>query len=105
MKIYDVRRAAALTVSVLVAAAVVGTTIADAQTTDQPLALTPPSVPADIQVPAGNEMAFAGHAIGTQNYVCLPADGSFKFVLFTPQATLFDDEGMQLTTPSSQELT
>jgi Protein of unknown function (DUF3455) len=59
--------------------------------------LTPPSVPTNIQVPAGNKLFLVGHAIGTQNYICLPADGSVKFTLFTPQATLFK-EGDQVTT-------
>jgi hypothetical protein len=59
--------------------------------------LTPPPVPANIQVPAGNKLFFVGHAVGTQNYVCLPAGEGVKFTLFTPQATLFD-EGEQVTT-------
>ncbi|MCE7988375.1 MAG: DUF3455 domain-containing protein [Caldilinea sp. CFX5] len=59
--------------------------------------LTPPSVPANIQVPAGNKLFLVGHAIGTQNYICLPADGGVKFTLFTPQATLFKGD-KQLTT-------
>jgi hypothetical protein len=58
---------------------------------------TPPSVPAAVQVPAGNKLFFAGHAIGTQNYICLPSGTGVMFVLFTPQATLFSD-GKQVTT-------
>lgn len=53
--------------------------------------LRPPSVPANIQVPAGHKLFLIGKAVGTQNYICLPADGSLKFTLFTPQATLFKD--------------
>jgi len=67
--------------------------------------LTPPSVPADLQVPPGNEVFLIGHAVGTQNYVCAPCDSSkpgceagVAFTLFTPQATLFNDHGKQLTT-------
>jgi len=60
--------------------------------------MTPPSVPADIQVPPGNQVAFVGHAVGTQNYVCVPADNGLKFVLVTPQATLVGDDDLQLTT-------
>lgn len=60
-------------------------------------ALTPPAVPTNIQVPAGNKLFFVGQAVGTQNYVCLPADGGVKFILFTPQATLFK-EGEEVTT-------
>jgi hypothetical protein len=59
---------------------------------------TPPAVPANIQVPAGNKLFLVGHAVGTQNYVCVPTATGIRFVLFTPEATLFDDEGEQLTT-------
>ena len=59
---------------------------------------TPPDVPENIQVPAGNKLFLVGHAVGTQNYVCVPSGTGVRFVLFTPQATLFDDEGEQLTT-------
>ncbi len=59
--------------------------------------VTPPPVPANIQVPAGNKLFFVGHGVGTQNYVCLPAGTGVKFILFTPQATLFND-GKQVTT-------
>jgi hypothetical protein len=61
--------------------------------------VTPPAVPADLNV-ADNEDAFLiAHAAGTQNYVCLPAAaGGFGWVLFGPQATLFDDEGGQIIT-------
>ena len=57
----------------------------------------PPPVPANIQVPAGNKLFLVGHATGTQNYVCLPSGTGVKYVLFTPQATLFSD-GKQATT-------
>src|SRR5215216_3964916 len=60
--------------------------------------ITPPPVPGNIQVPAGNKLFLVGHAVGTQNYICVPSGTGVRFVLFTPQATLFDDEGEQLTT-------
>lgn len=60
--------------------------------------VTPPPVPTDIQVEAGHVPYLVGHAIGTQNYICLPAASGVAFKLFTPQATLFDDKGKQLTT-------
>jgi len=56
-----------------------------------------PSVPTAIQVPAGNELFSVGHAIGTQNYVCLPSGTGVKFVLFTPQATLFEKQKQIMT--------
>jgi hypothetical protein len=60
--------------------------------------VTPPPVPANIQVPAGNTLLFVGHAVGTQNYVCLPSTTGIKFTLFTPQATLFNNHDKQLAT-------
>jgi Protein of unknown function (DUF3455) len=62
--------------------------------------VTPPPVPTDIQLPAGNEAFLLGHGVGTQNYVCLPSRsiGHVDWTLFTPQATLFSDLGDQLTT-------
>jgi hypothetical protein len=67
---------------------------ADAQT------VTPPVVPADIAVPAGHEAFLLGRGVGTQNYVCQPAAslGRVAWTLFTPQATLFNDQNEQLTT-------
>jgi hypothetical protein len=60
--------------------------------------VTPPPVPADIQVPAGNEAFLVGHAFGTQNYICLRSDTRFAWTLFTPQATLLGDDDEQVTT-------
>jgi hypothetical protein len=60
--------------------------------------VSPPPVPGDIQVPAGNEAFLKGHGVGTQNYICLPSGSGFAWTLFTPQATLFDDRGKQITT-------
>lgn len=61
--------------------------------------VTPPPVPAGIQVPAGNQAFLIGHGDGTQNYVCSPAKslGQVAWTLFTPRATLFNDDGGQLT--------
>src|SRR6185369_3329256 len=57
-----------------------------------------PSVPPNIAVLPPNRPFLVGHAFGTQNYVCLPSGNEFKFKLFTPQATLFDDDGRQIAT-------
>jgi len=59
--------------------------------------VTPPEVPAKL-VPAGATAFLVGHALGTQNYVCLPSGAGFAFVLFTPEATLFGDNGKQIIT-------
>src|SRR5262245_5121453 len=71
---------------------------ASGQATLQSSAVTPPPVPAGLQVPAGNKLFLVGHAVGTQNYVCLPSGADFRFVLFTPQATLFEDHDKQIAT-------
>lgn len=60
--------------------------------------VTPPPVPPNIQVPAGNEPFLVGHAVGTQDYICLPAGSGVAFKLFTPQATLFKDNDKQIST-------
>ena len=62
--------------------------------------VTPPAVPAGLEVPAPNEAFLLGRGVGTQNYVCQPAEslGRVAWTLFTPQATLFDDQDEQLTT-------
>ena len=60
-------------------------------------------------MPEGNRAFLEGHGFGTQNYICLPCpnpttpaskcpDASgFAWLLFTPEATLFNDQGKQLT--------
>ena len=60
--------------------------------------VTPPPVPSELRVPPGNVAFLKGHGVGTQNYICRPSGSGVKFVLFTPQATLFNDDGKQLTT-------
>ena len=63
--------------------------------------VTVPPVPDNIKVPPGFTAFLEGHGVGTQNYVCRPSATSrsgFAFVLFTPEATLFSDNGQQLTT-------
>jgi hypothetical protein len=68
--------------------------VSDAQT------LTPPAVPPEIAVSSPNEAFLIGHAFGTQNYECQPAQnlGRVAWTLFTPEATLLDELGNQLTT-------
>jgi hypothetical protein len=55
-------------------------------------------VPDSIQVPDGNKAFLAGHAVGTQNYICLPSDSGIAWILFGPQATLFNDDEKQIIT-------
>jgi hypothetical protein len=63
--------------------------------------ITLPPMPDNIQVPAGHHAFLKGRAVGTQNYVCVPSATSATgvvYALFTPEATLFNDDDEQLTT-------
>ena len=61
--------------------------------------ITPPPLPPGLApVPAGNKLFLGTHAVGTQNYVCRPSGAGVAYVLFTPQATLFGDDGGQAIT-------
>ena len=61
--------------------------------------VAPPPVPSNIQVPAGNKAFLEGHAVGTQNYICLPSGSAgFAWTFFGPQATLFNDHAKQVIT-------
>jgi Protein of unknown function (DUF3455) len=84
-------------VRIIASAAALGTTLAVAAQADHNR-VTPPPVPAILEVEEGNEAFLVGHAIGTQNYVCLPSGNSFAWSLFTPEAVLFDDDERQIIT-------
>jgi hypothetical protein len=58
----------------------------------------PPAVPSAIGVPAGHRLFLTGHAVGTQNYICLPSATGFAWTLFGPQATLFHNDARQMMT-------
>ena len=63
--------------------------------------VTPPPVPDNLKVEDGTHAFLVGHALGTQNYVCAPSVASttgVAYVLFTPEATLYNDDGDQLIT-------
>jgi hypothetical protein len=60
--------------------------------------VSPPPVPDNLKVDDGNHPFLVGHAIGTQNYVCAPSANGVAYVLFTPAATLYNDDGDQLIT-------
>jgi hypothetical protein len=60
-----------------------------------------PTVPPELRVDAGSHAFLVGHAFGTQNYVCAPSTASntgVAYVLFTPEATLTNEDGDQLIT-------
>jgi hypothetical protein len=81
----------------LLAAVVVATAAQDkAQDKDKDDEITfsllpPPATPAAITPPAGNSAFLAGHAVGTQGYVCLPmgSGASWTVNAARPEATLF----------------
>jgi Protein of unknown function (DUF3455) len=58
----------------------------------------PPSIPTDLQVPEGHKAFLEGHAVGTQNYICLPASTGVAWTFVGPQATLFNDYERQIIT-------
>jgi hypothetical protein len=76
--------------------AALSTTLAFAD--DRHHRVTPPAVPDRIKVEDGNEAFLVGHATGSQNYVCLPSGTGFAWSLFTPEATLFNDDDDQIIT-------
>jgi Protein of unknown function (DUF3455) len=54
--------------------------------------ITPPAVPGNLKVDEGHVPFLLLHAFGTQNYVCVTRGAGVGFVLFTPQATLFNED-------------
>jgi len=90
---WSVRRIAGVT-ALAMAFTLALSTVSHAQT------VTPPDVPADIEVLPPNQAFLIGHAFGSQNYECQPSEslGRPAWTLFTPQATLFNDSFDQLIT-------
>src|SRR5262245_50123385 len=74
-------------------------TLAEAQAVDD---IVVPPVPTNSQVPAGHSVFLAGHAIGTQNFICLAFKKEMVWRFTGPQATLFtvlrNNTRQQLTT-------
>jgi uncharacterized protein DUF3455 len=62
--------------------------------------ITPPKSAAAITPPAGNSVFLAGHAVGTQGYVCLPTStgASWTVTGSRPEATLFAGQDAQIIT-------
>ena len=61
-------------------------------------------VPIEIVVPAGHKPFLRGHAVGTQNHMCLPCPSTspcpsgYAWALIGPQATLFNVYRTQIIT-------
>src|SRR5262245_39825406 len=82
-------------------AAVAGACLAVLSAAPSSQAIEPPPVPGDIAVPAGFELFRIEHAVGTQDFVCLPGaspSGVAWSLPSRPQATLFDDRDRQTLT-------
>ena len=69
-------------------------------TTAQAERLARPQVPANLEVDDAYRPFLAGHAIGTQNYICAPAAtaSGVDWLFIGPQATVFDDTFAQILT-------
>jgi hypothetical protein len=91
------RKRSSLILAVLVAAVAVAVFAASSPQVAQADNITPPPPlpPGLAPVPAGHKLFLVGHATGTQNYVCLPSGAGVAYVLFTPEATLFEGDGKQ----------
>jgi hypothetical protein len=58
-----------------------------------------PDVPPDLEVGPGFKLFRMEHAVGTQNYICIPkVGGGFEWAAFGPQATLFSNYERQTMT-------
>ena len=55
-----------------------------------------PHVPRILEVPSGNRPFREGHAVGTQDYICLSTGWASS--AYGPQATLFNDDNDQIIT-------
>jgi hypothetical protein len=60
--------------------------------------ITPPAVPGNLKVDEGHVPFLLAHAFGTQNYACVTRGAGVGFVLFTPQATLFNEDREEVIT-------
>jgi hypothetical protein len=63
-----------------------------------PADVTPPSVPVNLEVPAGHNVFLIAQAEGTQNYICMPSATGVTWTFLGPQATLFDGQPEQVMT-------
>jgi Protein of unknown function (DUF3455) len=85
-------------IAALVAALIVSGAASAAGQPDAAARISPPSVPVDLEPPAGFRPFLVGHAVGTQNYICTVTPAGIKWLFVGPQATLFTAEGRQITT-------
>jgi len=62
--------------------------------------LIPPAVPSGLEMEVGWNPFFVAHAVGTQNYICAPANtpSGVDWLFIGPQATAYADDGGQVLT-------
>jgi uncharacterized protein DUF3455 len=83
-------------IGLVLAAAIAAPQMAHAQNSRT---IVPPPVPDGLELsPDEFTPFFVAHAVGTQGYMCVVINGAYKWQPFGPQATLFDDDGRQVTT-------
>jgi Protein of unknown function (DUF3455) len=58
-----------------------------------PTPIDVPDVPRDLRVPGGYSVYYQGHAVGTQNFICLATGAGIAWRFLGPQATLFQFDG------------
>jgi hypothetical protein len=73
-----------------IVAVILGAAPAIAVAQPAPAGIVVPSVPPGLEVPAGHIVYLKGHAVGTQNYICLPSTSGVSWKFLGPQATVFD---------------
>ena len=80
-------------------AVIVGMVVAAGAAAHGQQRLYPPAVPDNLVVSSDYKLTLAGHAVGTQNYICAvtPA-GVVDWLFIGPQATVFDTDGRQIMT-------
>lgn len=86
--------------NLLAACLIAAGTLTTAAATRADGGVTPPPVPANLEVPAGHRAYLMTHATGTQNYVCLPRTSGtgMGWAFLGPQATGFNERGEQVLT-------
>ena len=84
----------------LLAAALIGLAALGSAEPLRAAKITPPAVPDTIAIEAGHEPFLIAHAVGTQNFLCVPNEFSegLSWTFTGPQATLFDDKLRQIGT-------
>jgi hypothetical protein len=89
-----------MTMSFKLRAGVLGTILMCAGALQAAERIVPPAVPPELELSSAYKLFLAGHAVGTQNYICAPAavPTGVEWLFIGPQATVFDASGEQILT-------